>query len=257
MKRRWPLVATAVALGVVVVLTLPVISTLQPRYYERYPGLKSRMQNWRTSTHARIPCWGCHVDPGVAGFVKFGAKSFPAFYSQLIYGPKPTNLFDVPGRSACQKCHTSYRQVSANGDLLIPHRAHVEVLKVNCATCHKDLVHSKNSEGYNAPEMSMCLAECHDGKQASNKCADCHTRKHVPDNHRGKDWLQTHSTVVASVDCGECHAYTPDYCNECHLKRPASHAGNWKKDHKTAVGQRGEKGCLVCHGQKFCKDCHD
>ena len=105
------------------------------------------MENWQVSTHAKIPCSGCHVDPGMGGFLSFAGRSIPAFYSQLIYGPKPTNVLRIPNRQACQKCHTSYRQVSPNGDLLIPHRAHVEVLKLNCPVCHKNLVHSVNTQG--------------------------------------------------------------------------------------------------------------
>lgn len=249
--------AIAVAAVVIVALVLPVYSTLQPAYYARYPDLKVRMENWRGSTHARIPCSGCHVDPGPMGYLAFASRSIPAFYSQLIEGPSSTNLLRVPDRQACQKCHTSYRQVSSSGDLLIPHRAHVEVLKVNCPVCHKNLVHSANTRGYNSPEMTMCLSKCHDGNQATSACAKCHTRKNVPDSHRRKDWLATHSAMTETIDCGQCHAWSPDYCKECHAKRPKSHVGNWKKNHKVVAKQRGEKGCLTCHDKKFCKSCHD
>lgn len=257
LRRRIP-VKSLIAIALIILIGLPIYSTLQPRYYERYPGLGDRMENWRVSTHARIPCSGCHVDPGVAGLATFAVRAIPAFYSQLIQGPHPDNLLETPDREACQKCHTSYRQVSANGDLLIPHRAHVEVLEVNCPTCHRDLVHTANEAGYNSPRMSMCLEKCHDGKQASNECLDCHTRKHVPANHKSEDWLQVHSAKTDSEDCGSCHGWTPDFCDECHTKRPASHVGNWKKGHKDRVADRGEKGCAVCHdGRKFCKECHD
>jgi len=254
--RRTILVA-GVLLVLVFLMVLPVFSTLQPAYYERYPGLHVRMDNWRASTHARIACVGCHVNPGAAGFLTFAARSIPAFYSQLLQGPKDTNLLGVPDRRACQKCHTAYRQVSAQGDLLIPHRAHVEVLKVNCVVCHKNLVHSANSVGFNKPEMSACLDSCHDGTKATNLCVKCHTRKTTPESHSQPNWLQIHSTQVNSVDCGACHAWTPDFCNECHVKRPASHKGNWKKEHQYEAKKRGD-GCLVCHGGvKFCKKCHD
>ena len=256
-RRRWPLVVGALGIVAVVLIALPVVSTLQPAYYKRYPSLHTRMQNWRVSTHARVACSGCHVDPGAAGLLRFAGKAIPAFYSQLLEGPKPTNLLSTPSRAACQKCHTSYRQVSANGDLLIPHKAHVEVLGVKCATCHKDLVHSSNSRGYNSPEMSMCLAQCHDGTQATKQCADCHTRKHVPDSHRKKNWLQVHSAMAGTTDCGACHAWSPDFCKECHSKRPKAHVGNWKKNHAVPAKARGDKGCLVCHDKKFCKECHD
>jgi len=254
-RRRFPWLLL-LALVVVIALVLPAFSTLQPAYYDRYPSLRGRMAAWRTSTHARVPCSGCHVDPGVRGFVTFAVRSIPAFYSQLLTGPSSTNLLQVPDKQACQQCHTSYRQVSASGDLLIPHRAHVEVVKVNCAVCHQNRVHTPNELGFNKPEMSMCLNTCHDGTRATNQCDKCHTRKQVPESHKRKDWLEIHPTMTESVNCGQCHAWQPDYCRQCHLNRPKSHAGNWKYLHQFRAEARGTKGCLFCHGDSFCKKCH-
>ena len=248
--------AIGLLLIVVVLLALPVFSVLQPDYYRRYPALGQRMDHWATSTHAKISCVECHVEPGAAGFMTFAARSIPAFYSQLFNGPSNTNLLGAPSRAACQKCHTSYRSVGPSGDLLIPHKAHVEVLKMECRACHKDLVHSLNRRGFNRPEMEGCLEQCHDGDTASNKCTDCHTRKQTPQSHAQADWLQVHGAQAATQDCGQCHNWTPGYCADCHEKRPASHAGNWKTDHGPAAKQRGD-GCLVCHGgKKFCEECH-
>lgn len=254
--RRPKLIVGAVAFVVFFLIALPVFSTLQPGYYGRYRELRVRMEHWNTSTHARMDCVSCHVSPGAGGHLEFAARSIPAFYSQLIGGPKKTNLLDAPDRLACQKCHTNYRQVSPDGDLLIPHRAHVEVLNVNCVVCHKDLVHSANDQGFNRPEMSTCLDQCHDGVKATNKCVKCHTRKDTPDSHSNEDWLEVHGRKSETMDCGKCHNWTPDYCSDCHKKRPATHAGNWKKNHSIRAKERG-KGCLVCHGvAKFCKNCH-
>lgn len=258
-KRRSPRRAIIVAVAVVVVgLLLPVFSTLQPAYYERYPSLRVRMAGWRTSTHAKVACAECHVEPGAFGFLDFAVKSVPAFYSQLVFGPNPTNLLGVPSSAACLRCHTVYRQVSPNGDLLIPHRAHVDVLGIRCAVCHKNLVHSLNTRGYNKPEMSTCLTLCHDGKQATNACVKCHTRKEVPDTHKTTDWLDAHGTTAETAKCGTCHGFQPDYCRTtCHEQRPPSHAGNFKQSHQYRVEAKGTKGCTFCHGgAKFCDQCH-
>jgi hypothetical protein len=254
-RRRFPWKSVAAVVAVVLIV-LPGISMLSPGYYQRYPDLHGRIDNWQASTHARIPCSGCHIEPGVVGYLEFGAKSIPAFYSQLVFGPRQSNLFSVPTRAACQKCHTSYRQVSPGGDLLIPHKAHVEVLKINCPVCHKDLVHSVNTEGFNKPEMSTCLNLCHDGVKATNECVKCHTQKQVPPSHKRKDWLLIHNTMVNTINCGQCHAWSPDYCKQCHSNRPASHAGNWKTLHSIRAKARGSKGCVFCHGEAFCKKCH-
>lgn len=250
---KWGPYGLAVVL--LILLVLPVVSTLQPGYYRRYPDMGKRVDNWSTSTHSRISCVQCHVHPGVKGLISFAAASIPAFYSQLVQGPNTTNLLQAPSREACQKCHTSYRSVSPGGDLLIPHRAHVQVLHLECVNCHKNLVHSVNHRGFNRPEMRTCL-QCHNGVKASDKCVDCHTQKISPDTHKRKDWLQVHGQRNEFQECGTCHEWTPTYCVKCHEKRPASHAGNWKKGHGPEAKKRGP-GCLVCHGgEKFCKKCH-
>jgi hypothetical protein len=215
------------------------------------------MDNWRTSTHGKMSCIDCHMDPGLGGFLTFAARSIPAFYSQLLTGPRATNVLQPPDVVACQKCHTDYRQVSPDGDLLIPHRAHVEVLHVNCVVCHKNLVHSANADGFNKPEMSTCLNLCHDGTKATNKCDKCHTRKETPPTHKRADWLQIHGSMAEKIDCGKCHNWTPNYCGDCHKHRPPTHVGNWKTAHAVEAKQRGADGCLVCHSMAtFCKKCH-
>lgn len=256
-RRLWIAVGLAAAAAAIALIAVPVVSTLQPGYYERYPDLGPRMENWRTSTHALVGCAECHVEPGFAGHIAFAAESIPAFYSQLVSGPSSTNLLQVPGADACQTCHTSFREVSSSGDLLIPHRAHVEVLEIDCAVCHVGLVHADNDAGRNTPRMTLCLDECHDGEQASAECLDCHTRKQVPDSHLAEDWLQVHAERIDTQDCGECHAWSPDYCADCHADRPPSHVGNWKNDHQFPALERGEEGCMTCHDDEFCKECHD
>jgi hypothetical protein len=257
-RRRWikiGLVAALIALFVIV--ALPAFSTLQPRYYERYPDLGTRMDNWHTSTHALVGCDECHVEPGFMGHATFAVQSIAPFYQQLIEGPSSTNLLGPPSTEACRRCHTSYREVSSSGDLLIPHEAHVDVLEIECAFCHQDLVHTGSPDGRNTPTMEFCLEACHDGEQASAECLDCHTRKQVPDDHLREDWLAVHADMVETVDCGECHAWSPDYCSECHSERPASHVGNWKKDHQYPALERGSSGCMTCHPETDCKECHD
>lgn len=254
-RNRRAVVAGVVAAILIVLLVVPVYSTLQPAYYSRYGDLRVRMDQWRHSTHARMSCSACHVDPGARGLLMFGVRAIPAFYSQLLFGPTKTNLLRAPDIAACQKCHTSFRQVSPDGDLLIPHRAHVQILKVNCVVCHEKLVHTSNPAGINRPRMAKCLALCHDGKKATSKCTKCHTRKQTPVTHKWPNWLEVHSEVAKQDSCDECHAWSPDFCADCHKKRPVSHAGNWKSNHQVRA-RRSDRGCRVCHTEQFCKRCH-
>jgi hypothetical protein len=257
---------SAIALGafsaylivMAVALLLPLVLTLQPSYYQAFPSLSGRIAAWRESTHSLVGCSDCHVDPGPAGVLAFAERSIPAFYSQLISGPTTQNVLAVPSAAACLKCHKADRTVSPNGDLLIPHQKHVVELGMACAVCHKNLVHSPNSQGFNTPEMPTCLvAGCHDGIKAKNDCVTCHTQIQVPPDHKNADWLTVHSTFVGKIDCAKCHAWTPNFCQACHEQRPASHVGNWKFEHQFAANRLGTKGCLVCHDQKtFCDTCH-
>ena len=245
-------------IAVAAAVVLPLYLTLQPAYYDRYPSLAPRIASWRTSTHSTVPCADCHVDPGANGMLAFAGKAIPAFYSQLVQGPRAANLLSTPSTAACLRCHIASRTISPNGDLLIPHAVHVEKLGIRCAVCHKNLVHSPNSKGFNTPEMATCLvAGCHDGKKTANTCVTCHTQKEVPANHKQPDWLDVQSDFVGTIDCAQCHAWTPDYCAVCHAQRPPSHVGNWKQLHGLRAQARGTKGCLVCHDQKkFCNKCH-
>lgn len=256
--RRMPW-KTLVFLAVVVAIVLPGVSTIQSGYYQRYPDLGGRMENWRVSTHALMSCADCHIEPGIEGYLSYGIRSIPAFYSQLAQGPSSTNLFSTPSVDACQKCHTGFREVSSSGDLLIPHQAHVEILEIDCALCHQDLVHADNMTGRNTPRMTLCLEECHDGEQASTECIDCHTRKQVPDDHRNENWLDVHSERQEESDCGSCHDWSPvDFCVDCHSELPGSHEGvNWKNEHQYPALERGEDGCMTCHDTEFCQQCHD
>ncbi|MDF1541889.1 MAG: hypothetical protein P1P71_02110 [Anaerosomatales bacterium] len=245
----------ALAIIVVVALALPAVSTLQPGYYQRYPDLREPMDEWRTSTHARMTCASCHIEPGVGGFVRFAVSSIPAFYSQIVRGPSDSNLLGAPSTAACMRCHTTYRSVSPDGDLLIPHAAHVEVLGVDCMVCHEQLVHHESPLGINRPSMTGCFDNCHDGVSASQECAECHLRKNVPDSHQQDDWLEVHQAESEKVDCGECHGWTPDYCDQCHKERPRTHEGNWKTLHAPRAAENSQ-GCFFCHDEAYCNECH-
>jgi len=250
-------IRVVVALVVIGLLVLPGVSTIVPAYYERYPDVRPAIENWERSTHARMSCESCHVEPGFVGHIEFGFQSIPAFYQQLLIGPSETNLLGPPSNDACLRCHSIGRKVSAGGDLRIPHQAHVvDPLNAECVQCHTDLVHTENPRGFNRPLMTECYAQCHDGEQAGQECLKCHTQKQVPEDHRRTDWLEMHREESDKQDCGGCHDWTPtDFCDECHKTRPRSHEGNFKSLH-SARAARGSDGCLFCHPQEFCENCH-
>jgi len=255
-RKRRRIIAGLVVAVVVAILVLPGISKIQPRYYERYPSLRPAIALWETSTHARMTCRDCHVNPGLWSHIRFGFEAVPAFYSQLLFGPNDENVFPAPPTESCLSCHTVTRLVSADGDLRIPHAAHITELGVECVDCHLELVHYENPLGLNRPPMTMCMDTCHDGERAGEECVKCHTRKNVPDDHLEPNWLEIHQEESEKQDCGECHAWSPNYCDQCHQERPRSHdEGNFRTLHATRAAVNSE-GCMFCHEEADCLQCH-
>ena len=185
------LIVSAILAFLVIVMGVPMYTARQSEYYKGFNGTKDYYRTWKISTHEKMSCIECHVEPGSQNRVIFVARAVGEHYIRFIASGK-TNLFQRPTRQACQECHTTYRVVSASGDLLVPHRAHIEILKMSCADCHHAVVHTQNTRGINTPRMETCL-KCHNGEKASAKCKSCHTEKAYPKSHQAKDWLEVHS----------------------------------------------------------------
>ncbi len=253
-RRKRFFIAGVVGLVLLALVIIPGYLSSRSQFMKRYEKFQPQYQAWASSVHASVHCEQCHVKPGFLPQTAYRAYMLGQFYVSLVARSNPPKAIGTPPtNAACQSCHPDYRTVSPSGDLNIPHRAHVGVLKLKCVQCHGYLVHDKNPEGNNKPRMESCLT-CHDGKQAKNSCATCHTRKAVPANHRAKDWDIIHPTMQAKMDCAKCHGWTENWCAECHTRRPPSHGKNWRSTHGAAVKTR--RNCEACHTAEFCIKCH-
>ena len=252
-KRPW---LVPVGIGAVVFTLLAVVPgyiATQPKFLERYTGFDARYASWTMSTHGEVPCQRCHVAPRLAAQLMFDIRMLGEFYASMVLPSRQPKLFTLPQNEACTTCHLDSRTVSPSGDLQIPHRAHVGVLKLKCVRCHAYLVHRTNPEGKHTPRMVACLT-CHDGRTAKRECSDCHKKKSLPLNHRTAAWLVVHPQKQKELDCGKCHKWTKDWCAHCHLQRPASHAGRWRSQHRYKV--EAHRNCEACHKGPFCIRCH-
>jgi hypothetical protein len=252
-RRRALLIAGAVLLAVVVLAIIPGFIATQPGFMRRYSHFNTEYQTWSTSVHAKTACQKCHVPPTVLAQAGYSVRMLGEFYLSAVQPSRQPKLFPLPTNAACQSCHLDLRTVSPSGDLNIPHRAHVSVLKMECVKCHSYLVHAKNPQGNHRPTMATCLT-CHDGKQAKNACGTCHTNKGEPISHRQPDWLVIHPQMQAQVDCKKCHEWKTGWCSDCHKKRPKSHTADWRKTHGQQVDKR--RNCEACHEPAFCIKCH-
>lgn len=231
---------------------LPGWIATRPAFLGRYPDLAAPYRTWSTSVHATVPCQRCHVAPDLLSQTVFDARMVGEFYLAVVPGRSFGGLA-VPTNAACFSCHFEQRTVSPSGDLNIPHRAHVEVLKLACVQCHAYLVHEKSPEGKHTPTMAACL-KCHDGRQARNACATCHTNKAAPPSHATADWLVAHASHRDDPACRRCHAWTAHWCADCHARRPKSHGSDWRVAHAAAV--KVHRDCEACHAGNFCVRCH-
>ena len=245
-----------VVLVVVLLVVIPGYLSMQPKFFDRYPTVSAKYKTLAASTHAEGRCEQCHVSPALLPQVAHRTRMLGEFYVSLVSRKAAPGTLKTPPNSACLSCHHDLRTVSPKGDLRIPHRAHVDILKMDCVECHGYLVHEKSPEGKNTPPMAACL-KCHDGDKAKNACTTCHTEKAAPDSHKSADWTVAHPDA-AEADmkaCAKCHAWTENWCVDCHSRKPRSHnAKDWRATHGEAAVKR--RSCEACHEAAFCIRCH-
>lgn len=247
------LTAAALLAAISLLVMLPGYLASRPSFFSRYPALSDKYGPWSKSTHLEAGCEGCHVPPGTISRAGYRVRMVGEFYLSTVSAKRTPDLFSTPTNEACLACHNDLRTVSPEGDLQIPHRAHVNVLKMKCVQCHDFLVHEKSPEGKHTPPMAGCM-KCHNGDTAKNSCSACHTQKDAPDSHRTGAWLVEHGTTPADERCQKCHKWADDWCADCHSQRPASHGANWRDVHGEAV--KKHRSCEACHDGDFCVKCH-
>jgi cytochrome c nitrite reductase small subunit len=252
-SRRRLAIVLAIASALVLLAIVPGYLASRPDFFARYPALSSRYAPWTVSAHAGTPCDACHVRPGLLGRTAYRLRMVGEFYVSLVSRSRAPDVFAVPTDEACLVCHSDLRTVSPKGDLKIPHRAHVTILKMRCVECHRYLVHEKSPEGKRVPPMAACL-KCHDGDKAKSACSTCHTQKAAPASHKAADWLVDHGGQTADAACQKCHRWAKDWCADCHSQRPRSHGADWRAAHGGRVA--AHRGCEACHAGTFCIRCH-
>ncbi|MDZ4167770.1 MAG: hypothetical protein U1E08_08760 [Coriobacteriia bacterium] len=245
--------AGLVVLAVFVLIILPGVLASRPAFFSRYPALGEQYVPWSSSTHLEAGCEGCHVPPGTIPRALHRARMVGEFYLSVVAGSREPGYFATPTNDACLECHSDLRTISPKGDLQIPHRAHITILKMDCVECHNYLVHELSPEGKHTPPMIECL-RCHDGDVAKDACTACHTQKAAPDSHSTVDWLVTHAAEASDPECVTCHKWKEDWCADCHRDVPRSHTSDWRAVHGDRVAEH--RNCEACHESDFCVRCH-
>lgn len=240
-------------LALVLLVLIPGFLATRPGFFARFPSLKDKQKAWSTSTHAEAGCESCHVPPNAIARTTYRARMVGEFYLSLVSRSREPKVFGTPTNEACLACHNDLRTISPKGDLQIPHRAHVTVLKMKCVECHNYVVHDKSPAGKHTPPMKGCL-RCHNGDTAKNGCTVCHTQKAAPESHRAADWTIVHAQKATDPECNSCHKWTDNWCVDCHARRPRSHGADWRAAHGAQAAK--QRSCEACHEAAFCVHCH-
>lgn len=252
-RNRGLTIIGAVALGIVLLVVVPGYIATRPSFFGKYPALADKVEPWKVSTHTEAGCEGCHVAPSAIARLSYRVTMAGEFYRSVFSKKQAPDVFGRPTNDSCLTCHNDLRTVSPKGDLQIPHRAHVSILKMDCVDCHNYLVHELSPEGKHTPPMAGCM-ECHDGDRAKDSCSACHTQKAAPESHSATDWLVTHPREQDDPECVGCHKWAPDWCADCHSQRPVSHTEDWRAEHGVRVKE--QRSCEACHDSAFCVRCH-
>lgn len=229
---------------------------------------------------AKVECLACH---------------------EAVYDSKQLGDRVVPAEKVCMQCHkdkqadcgfchsdvkarTQATQLAAAGKrgkpepqpLRLDHAAHIERVKEDCATCHKELPNPLRV-AEQQPKMATCLG-CHEHKQQydAGQCRGCHTDlrafalKPITDfSHQG-NFVREHKRAARSMGstCADCHDQT--FCTDCHagtvaqkievfqperVDRDFIHRNDFRSRHASEA-RFDAASCARCHGQSFCSTCH-
>lgn len=236
-------------------------------------SMKPEHQAWQKSSHAKLPCMGCHTPPGGAVELitehiiasKFVPAEFITGYHKPINAESEWSQEHVEVEQ-CTRCHSpETRNFTPRTGINMDGKAHSKHLKagLKCSTCHNRIAHKSMDDGtieYDKGKEEkefkykdfMTMKEgcwrCHNrlkpfkskvnGAVAPAKCSTCHTKKFniKPDFHSdtaGKPFIKRHGKL-ARADL--------EFCQSCH-------------ENKGEIGKEtGIKTCYSCHKVEFPHD---
>ncbi|MDZ4169224.1 MAG: hypothetical protein U1E26_06165 [Coriobacteriia bacterium] len=202
--------------------------------------------------------------------------------------PHPAHLRVAEEKRECVSCHKwtahletyidKHKEMPFSG-VCVAYGCHVGTKTTDqCFDCHH-VLHESGDEWQEAhPDVvrasgqSACVESCHQVDQ----CQQCHTTgerpeftgqpieigmKAIEELHVRDDWTPRFHGPQALLDetkCLKCHQSSGE-CDECHRERPAFHGttDTWIGRHSKRTKLVDDPGCLACHEEPWCKDCHD
>ena len=282
LKAKVLLVAAAVLVGA----SGMIVVTGQPGFCNSCHIMNTYYDSWKVSSHHKVNCTECHLEPGFMGYVK-GKSVAPAHLVNYVLGRVSTKPNSTIKDVSClrSECHETKDLVSKEIDydgVKFTHKNHVEKvlggITISCGTCHS---HFEGDEHFKV-NRDVCFS-CHFLKDSQSKsklvqtnCLDCHE---PPDKviKRGLVTVNHTEFVSYNASCEDsCHRGQVEkesnvgdsVCLNCH-SFSRSEEQTAAELHKTHT--HGEKvECFACHGKvrhgptkdaplavmMDCKNCH-
>lgn len=118
--------------------------TSKPSFCFNCHEMHPAWNNWKTSVHAEVDCYDCHMEPGIINLVSHKMKAMNELYLHftVFNKPNPPKIHAKelkPINEACGKCHSFNREMAFGGGLNVPHKLHIEK-GLQCPTCHSRVV---------------------------------------------------------------------------------------------------------------------
>ncbi|MCW3491326.1 NapC/NirT family cytochrome c [Dethiobacter alkaliphilus] len=258
-------------------------------------AMRPQMLTWEHSTHTNVGCAKCHVEPGLDGTIQLFQDLARYVYREVADTyVTPIRLFTKVDDDRCVACHDMDREVTASGDIYIPHQVHRDS-RVMCESCHSSVAHGGAArrgetsvaaiwneeraertmvwENTTAP-MDDCM-QCHFRRRVTTECKACHTGLNLPTYHQVADFNTNHGAATRDdlEGCNVCHGYAGTrkmevdnntsirtysrentFCADCHSTLPPSHENNWNRRHGIFAEGGQEEGCQICHDNRDAGD---
>ncbi len=259
------LYAGLVMVFLVLLITGGIAATCLPGFCGFCHEMDKDVQSWQHSSHAKVNCIACHVEPGLIHLLKDKVMAVKSMYYTITsaYHGKTINaeseLSHEVSAENCERCHSlENRKLTPSNGIIMNHEVHMEE-EINCAQCHNRVAHVNLANYENHLEMEYCMHTCHNDEVAPRDCSKCHPENFdlIPKDHKEANWLRPTHADNAEEDrkfCQSCHL--EKFCFDCHGMEMPHPEETFKKDHQK-LGQDDPSKCRLCHlEENFCNNCH-
>lgn len=260
---RGRIAALLMVFAVVSIMAIEV--TGQPGFCKSCHIMEDYYDSWQASSHSQVNCLDCHVEPGLAGYVK-GKIEGLAQAVDVAVGRVGTKPHAIVADASCLRsgCHSTAELLEKTLDyrgIRFTHQGHINTvvggIKVTCGTCHS---HIEGPEHFSV-NHNACFT-CHflggrgeNGRLAHTDCRSCHQ---LPTQVVRRGYVRIDHQEFASyaTSCEDsCHRRQMEYkspvqetaCLHCHGFRKGADVDSVELHAIHTRGHRVE--CFACHGE--------